>query len=118
MSLQRDNISQDDIHMVDLKDKEHIQLDQQLKEDPTIVSDADRLSLWQTLRAYPRATFFCAFAAFGAISDGYQYALPGSIVALPGFINQFGSINAKGVFALDSQHVALWGGESWYTHQS
>ena len=80
--------------------------------DPhSIVSQADDLTLIQTIRTYPKATLLCAFAAFGAISDGYQYALPGSIVALPGFIQQFGSQNAAGTYALNPQYVALWGGE-------
>lgn len=80
-------------------------------EEPALLAQENKLSLLQTIRIYPRATVLCAFAAFGAISDGYQYAMPGSIVALKGFIRQFGSPDATGTYKLNPQHVALWGGE-------
>lgn len=77
-----------------------------------LVSQDKYLSLWQTIKRYPRASAISALAAFGAVSDGYQYNLPGNIIALPGFIQQFGSPNAAGKYVIDPQHIALWSGMS------
>lgn len=75
-----------------------------------IISDQENLDLWQTLKTYPKASLFCACAAVGAISDGYQFNMPGNIIANTGFIRQFGAPNASGKYALNSTHVSLWGG--------
>lgn len=42
-----------------------------------LVTQDKYLSLWQTIRTYPRASALSAAAAFGAVSDGYQFNLPG-----------------------------------------
>ncbi|RSH93597.1 hypothetical protein EHS25_006242 [Saitozyma podzolica] len=68
------------------------------------------LNFTQTLKQFWRAmaiSFACGVCAMG---DGYQYKMPGNIVALQGFIMQMGSKNAAGKWVLDSQHVAAWGG--------
>jgi hypothetical protein len=71
------------------------------------------LGLLATVRAYPKVTFLCFIAALSAISDGYQINLSGSIIALPGFINQFGfPTGANGAMVLNPNHVSLFGSES------
>lgn len=71
------------------------------------------LGLIATIRAYPKVTFLCFIAALSAISDGYQINLSGSIIALPGFINQFGfPTGANGAMVLNPNHVSLFGSES------
>jgi hypothetical protein len=53
--------------------------------------------------------FACGVCAMG---DGYQYKMPGNIVALQGFIRQMGTFDeAKDKWVLDSQQVAAWGGK-------
>ena len=42
-----------------------------------LVTQDKYLSLWQSIRTYPRASALSAAAAFGAVSDGYQFNLPG-----------------------------------------
>lgn len=79
-----------------------------------LVSQDKYLSLWQTIKTYPRASTLSALAAFGAVSDGYQYNLPGNIIALPGFVQAFGTQNDAGKWAIDPQHVSLWSGECGY----
>lgn len=72
------------------------------------------LNFTQTLKQFWRAmaiSFACGVCAMG---DGYQYKMPGNIVALQGFIMQMGTKNAAGKWVLDSQHVAAWGGK-WFT---
>jgi hypothetical protein len=71
------------------------------------------LGLIATVRAYPKVTFLCFIAALSAISDGYQINLSGSIIALPGFIDQFGfPTGANGAMVLNPNHVSLFGSES------
>ena len=75
------------------------------------------LSLLQTIKAYPKASFLCFIAAVSAISDGYQIQMSGSIIALPGFVNQFGfPIGVNGAMKLDPSHVSLFG--SKFTRQA
>ncbi|OAA66499.1 Sugar/inositol transporter [Niveomyces insectorum RCEF 264] len=75
-----------------------------------VPSDAN-WTFYQTIRYYWRAmaiSFACGICAMG---DGYQYKMPGNIVALKGFIKQMGTLNAKtNTYALDSKQVAAWGG--------
>ena len=76
------------------------------------VSNYANWTFWQTLKHFWRAmaiSFACGICAMG---DGYQYKMPGNIVALKGFIKQMGYEDAKtGTYKLDPQHVAAWGGE-------
>lgn len=68
------------------------------------------LSLLHTIKTYPRASFFCFIAAVSAVSDGYQIQMSGSIIALPGFINQFGfPIGVDRAMKLNPNHVSLFG---------
>lgn len=42
-----------------------------------LVTQEKYLGLIETIRTYPRASALSAAAAFGAVSDGYQFNLPG-----------------------------------------
>jgi hypothetical protein len=71
----------------------------------------DRLTIVQAFRKYPWPAFLCFLGAFSAISDGYQIQMSGSIIALPGFIIQFGTPqHPSGKYVLDPYNVAIWGG--------
>jgi len=70
------------------------------------------LSFRATLVQFRKAMAICFGVGICAMGDGYQYKMPGNIVALPGFIRQMGYQNADGKWMLDPQHVAAWGGES------
>lgn len=72
----------------------------------------DELNFFRTIKTYPIAAGTCLLSAFGALSDGFQLSIPGSIIANQGFINQFGTdgLGTGGAKALDPQHVAAWGG--------
>lgn len=56
----------------------------------------------------------CVGVDLCAMGDGYQFKMPGNIVALRGFINQMGYLGPAGTYVLGPQHVAAWGGE--YPH--
>lgn len=67
------------------------------------------MTLIQCLKKYKYASFICVLAAIGSLSDGYQVQMSGSIIALPGFIRQFGELQPDGEYVLDPTHVSLWG---------
>lgn len=67
----------------------------------------------KTLKTF-RWACFCAFlAGIGAMSDGYQYSLPGNLLPNPGFIEQFGvpGRGEDGATELDPLQVGAWGGK-------
>ncbi|KAL7418259.1 hypothetical protein Q5752_007125 [Cryptotrichosporon argae] len=64
----------------------------------------------RTLRAFRKAALLCTAATLGALSDGFQFSVPGSIIANTGFIHQFGSKSATGTWALNAYHVSAWSG--------
>ena len=70
------------------------------------------LSFRATLVQFRKAMAICFGVGICAMGDGYQYKMPGNIVALPGFIRQMGYQNGDGKWMLDPQHVAAWGGKS------
>ena len=70
------------------------------------------MGLVKALKTYRHASLICVLAAVGALSDGYQVQMSGSIVALPGFIRTFGALQPDGEYVIDPQHLALWGCES------
>lgn len=70
------------------------------------------LSFRATLVQFRKAMAICFGVGICAMGDGYQYKMPGNIVALPGFIRQMGYQNDDGKWMLDPQHVAAWGGKS------
>ena len=76
------------------------------------VSNTANWTFAQTLKNYWKAmaiSFGCGVCAMG---DGYQYKMPGNIVALKGFIHQMGYFDQKTqAYKLDPQHVSAWGGE-------
>jgi len=72
----------------------------------------------QTVRHYWRAMAICFACGVCAMGDGYQYKMPGNIVALKGFIRQMGSFDEEeNKWALDSQQVAVWGGKGRETQR-
>lgn len=71
------------------------------------------INLFQSLKTYRHASLLCMLAAVGSLSDGYQVQMSGSVIALDGFIQQFGKMGTDGELSLDSQHVALWGGKQF-----
>jgi SP family general alpha glucoside:H+ symporter-like MFS transporter len=76
------------------------------------------LSFRATLVQFKKAMAICFGVGICAMGDGYQYKMPGNIVALPGFIRQMGYQNPEGKWMLDPQHVAAWGGESDFWRRS
>ncbi|KAM5368279.1 hypothetical protein ACJZ2D_009645 [Fusarium nematophilum] len=82
------------------------------KDDETVRDDSpppSRMGVLQSVRTYKYASLICMLAAVGALSDGYQVQMSGSIVALPGFIQTFGGLQADGKHKINPQYLALWG---------
>lgn len=75
----------------------------------TTGSPCRQLGLLESLRTYKFASIICILAAVGALSDGYQVQMSGSIVALPGFIQTFGELQSDGEYKIDPQYISLWG---------
>jgi hypothetical protein len=87
---------------------------QALSEQPKALAEISHwnsLSTLETLKVFRKTTFICILVGFNACSDGFQFALPGQIIANTGFIQKFGAKNAAGTYALDAYHIAAWGGE-------
>lgn len=65
----------------------------------------------KSIKIFKKAVFIGFLAGFATAFDGYQISITGSIIANKGFIKQFGTAhNAKGVWILDANVVAIWGG--------
>lgn len=64
---------------------------------------------FKNIKTYKHASLVCMLAAVGALSDGYQIQMSGSIVALPGFIQTFGDLQTSGEHVINPQYLALWG---------
>ena len=79
---------------------------------PADFRPVQQLGLVQALKTYRMATIVCTLAAVGALSDGYQVQMSGSIVALPGFIRTFGDKQDDGAYKINPQYLALWGCKS------
>ena len=69
----------------------------------------EQLGLVACIKRYRYATLICVLAAVGALSDGYQVQMSGSIIALKGFIRQFGDEREDGTYKIKPQYVDLWG---------
>lgn len=98
----------------DLKDKDKIHVDgvqAELALTRDLLPPVEKTGLFRTLKVYRFASLLCVLAAVGAMSDGFQVQMSGSIVALPGFINQFGDLQPNGKRVINPQYLALWGGE-------
>jgi hypothetical protein len=91
-----------------LKDK--IPVDR-VEGDLPLLPPVEKTGLFRTLKVYRFASLLCVLAAVGAMSDGFQVQMSGSIVALPGFINQFGDLQPNGKRVINPQYLALWGGK-------
>lgn len=79
---------------------------------PTSLPPVEQLGLVACTKKYRWATLICVLAAVGALSDGYQVQMSGSIIALKGFIRQFGDPQDDGTYKINPQYVALWGCKS------
>lgn len=109
----------DEIHLEHRVPEGDIGLDDHPSKDPkddfdevnNAIADGE-LSFWRTLRVYWKPMLICFGTGICAMGDGYQFKMPGNIVALRGFINQMGAPGPTGVYILNPQHVAAWGGES------
>ena len=77
------------------------------------MAEARPITLVQCLKKYKYASFICVLASIGALSDGYQVQMSGSIIALPGFIRQFGDLQENGQYVINPQYISLWGCEFW-----
>ncbi|GFZ46551.1 hypothetical protein JCM24511_03771 [Saitozyma sp. JCM 24511] len=77
--------------------------------DELVKSRYDQLSVFQALWKFRRATFYTFLVFTGYTIDGFEVTMAGSIVSNKGFIRQFGSPNASGVYALSTTWVAAWG---------
>jgi hypothetical protein len=78
-------------------------------QDATLSQELPK-SLWKNLWVYRHASIICILAAVGALSDGYQVQMSGSIIALDGFIRTFGDIQQNGTYVVNPQYISLWGG--------
>ncbi|KAK7427978.1 hypothetical protein QQZ08_005409 [Neonectria magnoliae] len=67
------------------------------------------LAMAQSVRTYRVTSVLCMLAAVGALSDGYQVQMSGSIVALPRFIRTFGDLQSSGKYKNNPQYLSLWG---------
>lgn len=94
--------------MATAKDTEASDRETGLEDFPSI----EQLSIWKGIKMYRHASIVCILAAVGALSDGYQAQMSGSIVALPGFIRQFGDLQPDGDYKINPQYLALWGCKS------
>jgi hypothetical protein len=78
---------------------------------PRQLPPVKQLTFLECIKTYRYASLICVLAAVGALSDGYQVQMSGSVVALQGFIRTFGSPNDAGRYVIHPQHLALWGCE-------
>ncbi|OCF31417.1 hypothetical protein I316_06819 [Kwoniella heveanensis BCC8398] len=75
---------------------------------PYVVPPTERLGFVAAVKKYKYATFLCFLAGMSAWCDGYEQGMSGSIVALKGFVMQFGHQNDDGKWALEPNHVSLF----------
>ena len=58
-------------------------------------------------------SLFCLLVSFGAMMDGYHSSIDGNIVAVPGFIQQFGPVKQNGgTIAINAKYQTAWGATS------
>jgi hypothetical protein len=72
------------------------------------IPPTERLGLWQAFNRYKYASVLCFMAGLSGWCDGYEQGMSGSIIALSGFIRQFGYPNSAGVWALNTNDVSLF----------
>ncbi|KAI9148987.1 alfa-L-rhamnosidase [Paramyrothecium foliicola] len=73
------------------------------------VSGYETLSIWQTIKTFKVCTLVCFMVAFSGATDGYQIGINGNIVANPGFVRQFATVeDADGNPFLASPILAGW----------
>ncbi|KAJ4167427.1 hypothetical protein NW754_011242 [Fusarium falciforme] len=66
------------------------------------------MNIIKSVRTYKHASIICMLAAVGALSDGYQVQMSGSIIALPGFVRTFGVLQPSGKYVINPQYISLW----------
>ncbi|KAL8291287.1 hypothetical protein RQP46_002265 [Phenoliferia psychrophenolica] len=65
---------------------------------------------WHVLLANKRALLIILAVQSNAIFVGFEFTLPGTLLGVPAFVKQFGSI-APGAteFAVEAKHLVIWG---------
>ncbi|RSH84102.1 hypothetical protein EHS25_005347 [Saitozyma podzolica] len=71
------------------------------------VSPLQSYGLVKTITTFKYAAALCLLAGFNACSDGFQNGIPGNIIAMEGFINQFG-VDVNGVKTLEATTISNW----------
>ncbi|RSH77861.1 uncharacterized protein EHS24_002927 [Apiotrichum porosum] len=74
------------------------------------VSAFRHLTQGEVVRMFWKTTLFCQMALFIACADGFQYSLPGNLIAQTSFVEQFGRSVVNGQPALNAKDVSAWGG--------
>ena len=107
-----------DDHKTDARHHEVIEAEADATSKPAVSTEITHnlskeapMTLFQCLKKYKYASFVCLLASIGALSDGYQVQMSGSIIALPGFIQQFGDLQEDGTRVINPQYISLWGCE-------
>ncbi|PSN67207.1 general substrate transporter [Corynespora cassiicola Philippines] len=105
-----------DDHKTDARHHEVIEAEADATSKPAVSTEITHnlskeapMTLFQCLKKYKYASFVCLLASIGALSDGYQVQMSGSIIALPGFIQQFGDLQEDGTRVINPQYISLWG---------
>ena len=124
MSQQHTFESKPDEIQVESVIHEHDEVDEKAPAERDIVlkSSLDNLGMFSAIATFRNAILICGLASFSsaldgksgitdycaflALTSGYQNQLSGSIIANPGFINQFAADHKK----LNATHVSTFGG--------
>lgn len=79
------------------------------KEVPQVlITPTTQLGFWAAIKTYKYAALLCFMAGLSGWCDGYEQSMSGSIIALTGFIHQFGAPNSAGKWALKTNDVSLF----------
>ncbi|KAL6705693.1 hypothetical protein ACN47E_006482 [Coniothyrium glycines] len=83
------------------------QWEQTVKNQAVMRTEADGLSVWQSLLKNKKLGLIAMSAAFSASLDGYQINLNGGIVSNKGFIRQMAT---PGTTVIKGNYISAWGG--------
>jgi hypothetical protein len=72
------------------------------------ITPTTQLGFWAAITTYKYAALLCFMAGLSGWCDGYEQSMSGSIIALTGFIHQFGAPNSAGKWALKTNDVSLF----------
>lgn len=80
-----------------------------VKERETVyVPPTEQLSFFKAIKRYKYAALLCFMAGLSGWCDGYEQGMSGSIIALTGFVRQFGVLGSNGKYALEPLNVSLF----------